>query len=171
MYRNDDLLRQIELALGLTAAEGATVSERELVALAEIRSLRAKAAPPPRRKAADNGKLASVTRDVVRACLEGQSVRAVATEFGISDSQCRRVFYQQVLFACRRELNRLQALADAPGGEAHLLTVTRLSFLVRAEEGNILGKAHDEYSLVLQALLRYWQAADELQAFTAESVP
>ena len=166
----DDLLTHIERELGKPAAEGASISERELAILAEIRSLKAKDAPPPRRKAADNGKLASVTRDVVRACLEGRSVRAVATEFGISDAQCRRVFYQQVLFACRRELNRLQALADAPGGEAHLLTVTRLSFLVRADEGNILGKAHDEYSLVSQVLESYWRAADELQAFTAESV-
>jgi transposase-like protein len=169
VYQND-LLTVIERELGKPAPEGATVSARELAILAEIRSLKARLAPPPRRKAADNGKLASVTRDVVRACLEGESVRAVATEFGISDAQCRRVFYQQVLFACRRELNRLQALADAPGGEVHPLTVARLTFLVRAEEGNILGKAHDEYSLVLQALLRYWQAADELQAFTAESV-
>lgn len=169
MYQND-LLTVIERELGKPAPEGASISERELAILAEIRSLKARLAPPPRRKAADNGKLASVTRDVVRACLEGESVRAVATEFGISDAQCRRVFFQQVRFACRRELNRLQALADAPGGEVHLLTVARLTFLVRAEEGNILGKAHDEYSLVLQALLRYWQAADELQAFTAESV-
>lgn len=170
----DDLLTHIERELDRPAAEGASISERETAILAEVRRLKrveaAYTTPPPdvRPKSAPLDRVSAVARDVIQDLLDGHSVRSTAIKWGISEPQAKRQFYLQVSAACRREINRRQALVDT-GDLSWMPSILSLRFVSQAGEKRILGKARDAYVLVSEALKRQWNAADELQAFTAES--
>ena len=150
MYLND-LLAQLEKALGLAdgAAEGVTARETRI--LGEIARLRRPKAQ--RLPAASKERLQRVARQVTLAMLDGEVARAVALRHEIGEEQARAVFAEQVRAACRQAVQRggLQPYASGV-----------YMWIGNKEKKAVLSRAKADANLVKAALVEYWRAQDAL---------
>lgn len=145
-----DLLTHLERALGMETDEHALISVRENAVLAEIGRLRAER--PKRKPAASAERLNEVKRDVAMEMLHGETARAVAEKYGISEDQARRLAAQEIQWGCRAALGRKVGQAG--------LTVATLDWVQSSSRDKVLGRARSDVGAVSAALKESWAHQD-----------